>query len=228
MVIPTYNERENVKSLAQEIIALGLGAVLIFVDDNSPDGTGKVLDEASEKDPQVHVIHREKKEGYGPACVAGIQLALKEKADIIIQMDSDLSHDPKVIPSLIAKLAEADVVIGSRYLSGVNVVGLPMHRLLLSYFANRYIRAVTGIPIRDATTGYRCFHRKALEALNMNNLHSSGYSFLIETNYKLWRNGFRMAEVPIIFYVRRSGDSKMSWQIILEAFFLVWRLRFGF
>lgn len=227
VIIPTYNERENVEPLARQILSLGLDNILIFVDDHSPDGTGMVLEEMARKEPRILVIHRGGKEGYGPAVVAGIQVALKEQAKAIIHMDADLSHDPTVIPSLIAKLRDADLVIGSRYLSGVNVVGFPMHRLLLSYFANRYIRVVTGMPIRDATSGYCCFRREVLEALELTKLHSSGYSFHIEVNHQIWRKGSRIAEIPIVFHERRSGTSKLSWQIVFEAFFFVWRLRLG-
>jgi dolichol-phosphate mannosyltransferase len=198
---------------------------LIVVDDASPDGTGKLADEMAGRDARIHVIHRPRKMGLGSAYVDGFRHALATDADLIVQMDADFSHDPGVIPELVDKAKSHDVILGSRYISGANVVNWPLRRLLLSYFANVYTRIVTGLPLRDSTGGYKCFRRKVLEAIDLDAIRSDGYSFQIEVNFRCWRRGFSMLEIPIVFVDRHAGTSKMSRRIVWEAMWLVWRLR---
>ena len=198
---------------------------VLVVDDNSPDGTGTVAREIAEKDPRINFLGRRKKEGLGRAYVAGFRWAIERKFDYIVEMDADFSHSTQYLKQHLSEIEEHDVVIGSRYISGVNVVNWPLRRLLLSYFANQYVRFVAGVDIWDATSGFKCFRRNVLEAIDFDGLHSSGYAFQIEVNLLAAYKGFRIKEIPIIFYERRAGSSKMSMGIVGEAVWLVWWLR---
>ena len=227
VIIPTYNERDNLAELTERLLGLGLGLDVLFVDDASPDGTGKVADELALSFPQVSVIHREGKFGYGSAVIQGYHAAFHGKYSRVLQMDADLSHDPAAIPALLHASEDHDLVLGSRYIGGVRVIDWEIGRVLLSWMSNAYARAVTRLPIRDITTGFRCFRRSALEALDLTQIKASGYGFQIEMAYHIWRSGGRITEVPIIFYGRQKGSSKLSNQMVREAAFLVWRLRLG-
>ena len=225
MVIPTYNERDNIEKLIQEIHEHVPDADILVVDDNSPDGTWKLVEEISLRDPRVHLIRRPGKMGLGTAYVEGFKWALERGYDIIVQMDADFSHSPEDIPRLIKEIEKgADFVVGSRYRNGVNVVNWPLKRLMISYFANVYARFMTGVPIRDLTGGFKAWRREVLESIDLDNIRSNGYSFQIEMNFKAYRKGFKPSEIPIIFYERRSGKSKFSRGIILEAAIMVLRL----
>lgn len=226
VIIPTYNELENIKKLLYDLLELYPNANILVVDDNSPDGTGKYVAKKGEQDKRVKVLQREAKMGLGTAYVAGFKYMLENGYDIAIQMDADYSHDPKDIARFLKRLNEADVVIGSRYINGVNVVNWPMSRLLLSYFANKYSRLITGLPIQDGTGGFKVFKRKVLESIDLDKIKSNGYSFQIEMNFKAWKNGFRIVEEPIVFTDRVQGKSKMNKKIVFEAVFMVWKLRF--
>jgi dolichol-phosphate mannosyltransferase len=225
VVIPTYNELDNIGRLVPEILAAGPSLEVLVVDDGSPDGTGAVVRALAEKNPRVHLLERPGKMGLGSAYVQGFRRALDLGASFVVQMDADFSHDPKYIPDFLAVMDVADVVIGSRYVRGVNVINWPISRLILSYGANVYTRIVTGMPIRDATGGFKCMRREALEAIRFETTHSDGYSFQIEMNFRFWTRGFRLREIPIVFVDRHSGTSKMSKKIIWEAVWMVWRLR---
>jgi dolichol-phosphate mannosyltransferase len=228
VIIPTYNERENLERLVPKVLQVDEGIEILVVDDNSPDGTGALADALAVSTGRVHVLHRDRKSGLGPAYVAGFRWALAETAaEFIVQMDADFSHDPEFLPEIFAPFHEADpdLVVGSRYLQGANVVNWPIRRLVLSYSANVYARFVTGLPLRDSTGGFKCFRRRVLEAIDLDQVRSDGYGFQIEMNYHAWKNGFRIMEVPIVFVDRHSGTSKMNRRIIIEAFWLVWKLR---
>ena len=227
IVIPTYNERENLGRLLPEVLAVSDGVEVLVVDDNSPDGTGGMVREMSESIPRIHLLERPGKMGLGSAYRDGFRLALEMGADFVMEMDADFSHDPKYIPDFLRTAQVADVVLGSRYMNGVNVINWPISRLILSYGANLYTRIVTGMPILDATGGFKCFRREALEKIDFASSRSDGYSFQIELNYRCWREGFRIREIPIVFVDRHSGSSKMSKRIIWEAVWMVWRLRLG-
>jgi dolichol-phosphate mannosyltransferase len=225
-VVPTYNERDNLPVLARGILSHE-GFRLLVVDDGSPDGTGEIADRLVSQYPgRVEVMHRTGKRGLGRSYVDGLRHALASTdAELICQMDADLSHNPEYLPALAAATAQADVVIGSRYLNGVSVVNWPLHRIFLSTFANRYIRRVTGLSASDCTSGFRCWRREALQRLPLDSMVSDGYAFLVEMLFDAARNGSRIAEVPIIFVERREGQSKMSSQVILESVFMPWRLK---
>ena len=227
VIIPTYNERDNLIELTERLLALPLALDVVFVDDSSPDGTGKLADELARSHPQISVIRRERKLGYGSAVIEGFRAALKGDYAWILQMDADLSHDPAAIPALIRAASDNDLVLGSRYIGGVRVIDWEIGRVLLSWMSNGYARAVTRLPVRDVTTGFRCFRRQALEALNLAQFQAAGYGFLIEVAYRIWRSGGRLTEVPITFYGRQKGISKLSKRMIVEAAVLVWRLRLG-
>jgi dolichol-phosphate mannosyltransferase len=196
------------------------------VDDGSPDGTDDIGKEVARTNPRLQIIEREGKQGLGTAYIRGFRHALETDAELVMQMDADLSHDPKYIPDILEAIEDHDLVIGSRYIKGVNVVNWPMERLLLSYMANVYTRVITGMPVHDATGGYKCFRREVLEAIDLDQVISDGYCFQIEMNFRAWRRGFRICEVPIVFVDRHSGTSKMSKRIIWEAIYKVWVLRF--
>ena len=225
IIIPTYNELENIQRLIPELMALDPAICVLVVDDNSPDGTGKLVDDMARENDRISVLHRPAKLGLGSAYVAGFKYAVQQDVDCVFEMDADFSHDPAMIPKFIEQIQACDVVIGSRYISGINVVNWPMSRLLLSYFANFYTRLVTGMTIRDATSGYKCFRREVLESINLDDVRSDGYAFQIEMNFRCWRKGYRLKEIPIIFVDRRSGTSKLSQGVINEAVWIVWWLR---
>ena len=225
VVIATYNERDNLGGLISAILQHA-GYRVIVVDDNSPDGTGALADELAATSPdRVSVIHRTGARALGRSLVAGLQRALESGADLIFQMDADFSHDPKYLPDLAAAAADADLVLGSRYLRGISVVNWPLHRIMLSSFANRYIRTITGLDVNDCTTGFRCWRRDALARLPLERLRSDGYAFLVEQLHVARRLGCRVREVPIIFVERREGSSKISSSVLLESAIVPWRLR---
>ncbi len=225
IIVPTYNELENIRRLLPELMALDPDIRVLVVDDNSPDGTGRLADEMAAENERISVLHRPEKQGLGSAYVAGFRYAVQQDVDCVFEMDADFSHDPAMIPRFIEEIASCDVVIGSRYISGINVVNWPMSRLLLSYFANIYTRVVTGMTIRDTTSGFKCFRREVLERIDLDSVRSDGYAFQIEMNFRCWRKGYRVREIPIIFVDRRSGTSKLSRGVINEAVWIVWWLR---
>ncbi|SRR6266536_481160 len=226
VVLPTYNERENLSPIIESIQQHAPSAHVLVVDDNSPDGTGALADELSTKRPdKIFVLHRPRKEGLGPAYVAGFKFALAHDYDVIVQMDADFSHDPKFLPLLFEQLADSDVVIGSRYIKGISVVNWDLKRLMLSKAATFYVRTLTRMPVTDATTGFKCWRRSALEAIDFENIFSNGYVFLAEMSYQAFRKNLRVTEVPIIFVERRLGRSKFNWRIIAEGFWGVIRMR---
>ena len=226
IVVPTYNEFENIRRLLPVLLELPVGADVLVVDDNSPDGTGDAVLEFSGTG-RVHLLSRPGKAGLGQAYIAGFKWALESgDYDPVVQMDADFSHNPDKVPELIAALEDHDLAIGSRYCSGVNVVNWPMTRLLLSWFANHYTKVITGLPVQDATGGFKAFRRSALERLDLDSIRSDGYSFQIEVTYILFREGCSVTEVPIIFVDRHAGSSKMTKSIVWEAVWMVWRLRF--
>jgi dolichol-phosphate mannosyltransferase len=226
VVIPTYNESQNVVRLIEEIMHLPLPELsLLIVDDNSPDGTARLVKEQQSRYPQVHLLVREKKMGLGRAYVHGFQEALARGAKAIIQMDADFSHDPQDIPRLVEKLTTHDLVIGSRYSQGISVINWPLRRLLLSTAANTFAHKVTGIPYADITGGFRAWRADTLSHINFKEIDAEGYGFQIVLAHRTWRAGKKIIEVPIIFTERREGQSKMSRRIMWEAFWLVWRLR---
>jgi dolichol-phosphate mannosyltransferase len=224
IVVPTYNERENLPRLAQRLLSLPVLVDLLVVDDASPDGTGKLADELAAQHPQIHVLHRTEKNGLGRAYIAGFKWALERGYEFIFEMDGDFSHNPRDIPAFLEAAKDADLVLGSRYQGGIRVINWPLKRLMLSRGAGKYVEFVTGMPFTDPTGGYKCFRRRALQAINLDEVRSNGYSFQIEMTHKLWRRGFKVVEVPIIFTERAEGRSKMSRGIVNEAFWMVWRL----
>ncbi|HEX5818077.1 MAG TPA: polyprenol monophosphomannose synthase [Gemmatimonadales bacterium] len=225
VVIPTYNERVNLPIIVPQVLEQDPRLEVLVVDDNSPDGTGRLADELAEGNPRVHVLHRPNKEGLGRAYLAGFRWALECDFDLVLEMDADRSHDPKYLPALLAATQEAEVIIGSRYKNGVNVINWPMSRLLLSYFANKYAHWVTGLPLSDATGGFKCFRSVVLRSIDLDAVRSNGYAFQIEMSFRAWKKGFRLAEVPIVFTDRVEGQSKMSKKIVREAVWMVWWLR---
>jgi dolichol-phosphate mannosyltransferase len=227
VIVPTYNEAENVRELVPAILSQGPEFEVLIVDDNSSDGTGKIVEEMSHSEPRLHVLHRPGKMGLGTAYVDGFRYALQHDYDYVFEMDADFSHDPNSLPDFIrtAEGENVDLVLGSRYLNGVTVVNWPLSRLILSYGANVYTKLITWMPVNDATGGFKCFRRRVLEALDLNHVHSDGYGFQIEMSFKAWRKKFRLKEIPITFTDRRVGISKMNRKIIWEAMWLVWRLR---
>jgi dolichol-phosphate mannosyltransferase len=226
VIVPTYNERENIETVLTRLLALPFGLHVLVVDDASPDGTGDFVAEWQGRQPRLHLLRRAGKLGLGSAYRDGFRYALQNGAEYIFEMDADLSHDPDSIGEFLKYAEEADVVLGSRYLHGVTVVNWPLQRLILSYTANLYTRIITGLPLKDATGGFKCFRRHALEAIRLDRVRSDGYAFQIEMSFKCWRRGFRLKEIPILFVDRRAGVSKMSRRIIWEAAGMVWRLRF--
>lgn len=225
VVIPTYNEMENLPRIVPDVLGRDERLSILIVDDNSPDGTGKLADEMAASNPRLHVLHREAKEGLGKAYLAGFKWALARDYDRVFEMDADFSHNPKYLTEFLKESETADLVLGSRYVSGVNVINWPMGRLLLSYYANVYARIVTGLPVRDATGGFKCFRREVLESLNFDLVGSNGYAFQIEMSFRVWKKGFRIKEIPIVFTDREHGQSKMSKRIVREAIWMVPKLR---
>jgi len=224
VIVPTYNERENLPPLAARLLALPVPVDLLVVDDNSPDGTGEVADELASKHPQIHVLHRAEKDGLGRAYCAGFAWALGRDYQFTFEMDGDFSHNPDDIPKFMEAAKDADLVLGSRYCNGIRVINWPLNRLMLSKGAAKYVQIVTGMPFTDPTGGYKCFRRTALQTIDLQRVRSNGYSFQIELTHKLWRQGMTIVEVPIIFTDRFQGRSKMSGKIVREAFVMVWRL----
>ena len=226
VIIPTFNESENLPRLVPSVLSRDERLEILVVDDNSPDGTGRLAEEIAAAEPRVHVIHRAGKLGLGTAYIAGFKWGIERKYDILLEMDADFSHDPTHLPQFLEAVQDYDLVLGSRYLHGrVTVVNWPMGRLLLSYFANSYARWVTGLPIADATGGFKCFRRQVLEAIELDRVESNGYAFQIEMSFRAWKKGFRLGEIPIMFVDRDLGESKMSKKIVREAVLRVWRLR---
>lgn len=225
VVIPTYNEIENIERIINAIFSHQPDINILVVDDNSPDGTGNLVKKMQKEQSTIHLLERPGKQGLGAAYMAGFKFALQNGYEYIFEMDADFSHDPKEIPQFLNAIDNSDLVLGSRYIRGVNVVNWPLKRLLLSYYANVYTRLVTGMPICDATGGYKCFRREVLEQIDFDKIHSTGYAFQIELTFKAWQKGFKVSEIPIIFIDRVFGESKLSKKIMYEAMFLVWKLR---
>ncbi|MCH8285299.1 polyprenol monophosphomannose synthase [candidate division KSB1 bacterium] len=225
VIIPTYNEKENVAKIIEKTLMTLESIDVLIVDDNSPDGTARIVKDIMQKEPRVLLIEREGKLGLGTAYIAGFKFAIERKYDYIFEMDADFSHDPGEIPNFLEKIKDYDLVLGSRYLHGVTVVNWPLRRLFLSYSANVYSRIITGLRIKDCTGGFKCFRREVLEAIDLDKVHSGGYAFQIEMSLKAWKKGFKIIEIPIIFIDRLEGQSKMSRKIVFEAVWMVWKLR---
>lgn len=225
VILPTYNEIESLEGVVSRVLAQDERLSVLVVDDGSPDGTGELADRLAAESERVSVRHREGKMGLGSAYILGFRWALEREFDWVFEMDADGSHDPLYLVDMIHSLDELDVVVGSRYLRGVNVINWPMSRLLLSYFANKYARWVTGLGLADSTSGFKCFKREVLEAVDLEKVGSTGYAFQIEMNFRAWKSGFRVGEVPIVFVDRALGESKMSGSIVREAVWRVWALR---
>lgn len=224
IIIPTYDEKENVGPISKAIFEVEPYAHILFIDDNSPDGTGKLLDQMAAADPRIYVMHRLKKEGLGRAYIAGFKWALERDYELVFEMDADFSHDPCEIPNFIKAAEDAQLVLGSRYCQGIRITNWPLSRLLLSKGAATYVRLVTGMPVTDPTGGFKCFHRSVLETINLDNIISNGYSFQVEMTHAVWMAGFRIAEIPIVFEDRHSGYSKMNRAIANEALYIVMKL----
>ncbi|MCC6396054.1 MAG: polyprenol monophosphomannose synthase [Bacteroidetes bacterium] len=226
VVIPTFNEADNIPRLLPAVLSQAQHIDILVVDDGSPDGTADLVRQFQTTSDRVHLLVRSAKMGLGTAYVEGFRFAIRNGYAYVFEMDADFSHDPAEIPSFLREIQHADLVIGSRYTNGVRVLNWPIKRLLLSYFANVYTRFMTGLPVHDATGGFKCFRRKVLESIDLGRIHSNGYAFQIEMSYKAWKKGFHLAEIPIVFHDRRSGQSKMSRNIVYEAIFMLWKLRF--
>lgn len=226
VIVPTYNERDNISELLARILEEDSRLEVLIVDDGSPDGTGALADEIAGRESRVHVIHRPRKLGLGTAYIAGFKWALERDYAYVFEMDADFSHDPGHLTQFLEAVEDADLVLGSRYNRGkVTVVNWPIRRLMLSYAANLYARWVTGLPLDDSTGGFKCFRRSVLQAINLDAVKSNGYGFQIEVSYLAWRKHFRLVEIPIVFHDRTEGQSKMSRRIVWEAIWMVWRLR---
>ncbi len=225
VIIPTYNEAENIATVIKSVLKIMKNVDILIIDDNSQDETRKIVRNIRRREKRVTMIERQKKLGLGTAYVMGFKYALSHNYDFVFEMDADLSHDPNDLPRFVKELNFYDLIIGSRYIKGVSVVNWPMKRLLLSYFANLYARIVTDVPIKDLTSGFKCYSRRALEAVNWDDVKTNGYGFQIEANFRIYKAGFKIKEIPIIFVERRAGVSKMSKGIIWQAFWLVWKLR---
>jgi len=226
VIIPTYNERDNVARIIEQVLARDDRLDVLVVDDGSPDGTGGIVDDIKARNPRVAVMHRAGKQGLGTAYIAGFKWALARDYAFVFEMDADFSHDPAHLPQFLEAVEGADVVIGSRYRNGrVTVVNWPVARLLLSFAANVYARVITGLQLFDSTAGFKCFRRQVLETVDLDAVKSSGYAFQIEMNFRAWKKGFRIVEIPIVFVDRTEGESKMSKKIVREAVWMVWRLR---
>ena len=227
VIVPTYNERENITRLIGAILEQDPRLEILVVDDGSPDGTGAIVEDLIQHEPRLHILKRPRKMGLGTAYLAGFSWALQQCYDFVFEMDADFSHDPAHLAQFLRAIEDADLVLGSRYRNGkVTVVNWPIKRLLLSYFANVYARVVTGLPVWDATGGFKCFRRKVLEAIDLTHVRSNGYAFQIEMSFRAWRKHFKIVEIPIVFVDRTEGQSKMSRSIVREAIWMVWRLRY--
>ncbi len=225
VIVPTYNECENIEAILDKVLGLPWGLDILIVDDNSPDGTAAIVERRMQSETRIHLLKRPGKMGLGSAYRDGFRYALNNGAEYIFEMDADFSHDPGAIGEFLKAAENADIVLGSRYIKGVTVMNWPLSRLILSYSANVYSRIVTGLPLRDATGGYKCFRRRALEGIRLDKVQSEGYSFQIEMSFRCWKKGFRIVEIPIIFVDRQLGTSKMNKKIIWEAAGMVWKLR---
>jgi dolichol-phosphate mannosyltransferase len=226
VIVPTYNERENIPRLVEELRSLEAAVDLLIVDDNSPDGTGELAGRLARQHHWIHVLHRKTKEGLGRAYCAGFAWALERDYEFVFEMDGDLSHDPREIPVFLEAAADADLVLGSRYSKGIRVINWPLKRLMLSLCAAKYVQIITGMPFSDPTGGFKCFRRRTLQCIDWENVDSNGYSFQIEVTHKVWREGMRIVEVPIIFTDRFHGTSKMSPRIVREALKITWKMLF--
>ncbi len=227
IIVPTYNERENISRIIEAILEKDPRLDVLVVDDGSPDGTGDIVQGIGAANGRVHLLRRAKKLGLGTAYIAGFKWALERRYDYVFEMDADFSHDPGHLPEFLRAIETADLVLGSRYRHGkVTVVNWPIKRLLLSYYANVYARLVTGLPLWDATGGYKVYRRTVLESIDLDDVRSNGYAFQIEMSFRAWRKKFRIVEIPIVFVDRTEGTSKMSKAIVREAVWMVWRLRF--
>lgn len=227
VVIPTYNEKENIEKLLGRLLNVDPGIDALVVDDNSPDGTGELVEQLTRNYPRVHLLKRPGKQGLGPAYIAGFKWGLQRDYDAFMEMDADLSHRPRYVPTFLKEIQSHDMVIGSRWVRGGGIANWPLHRVILSRVASLYSRIILGIPVYDLTAGFICYRRQVLENLPLNELHSDGYSFQIEMKYRAWRRGFKLKEFPIWFTDRKAGDSKISRRIVLEALKIVWLLRFS-
>jgi len=226
VIVPTYNERENVARIIEMTLEQDARLSILIVDDGSPDGTGAIVDAIAATNERVHVLHRAKKLGLGTAYLAGFKWALGREFECVFEMDADFSHDPGHLPEFLRAIETTDLVLGSRYRNGkVTVVNWPIARLMLSYAANVYARSVTGLQLYDATGGFKCFRRRVLETIDLDDVRSNGYAFQIEVSFRAWKKGFRIEEIPIVFTDRTEGESKMSKHIVREAIWMVWRLR---
>lgn len=225
VIIPTYNELENIPRIIPAVLSQDASINILIVDDGSPDGTANYVKEQIKINNRIHILEREKKMGLGTAYIAGFKYALQNDYDFIFEMDADFSHDPNELKNFLMAIKENDLVLGSRYINGVRVLNWPMARLLLSFFASVYTRIITGMPIKDATGGFKCFRRKVLESIDLDKVKSNGYSFQIEMTFKAYCKGFRIKEIPIVFIDREKGKSKMSKKIVREAVTMVWKLR---
>ncbi len=223
--IPTYNEKENINNIISSVLSQGDDIEILIIDDNSPDGTAAIVESLIKTNPRIHILKRPGKLGLGTAYVDGFTFGLKlPQIGYFMEMDADFSHDPKYIADFRKTIQDNDLVIGSRYSNGISIVNWPLSRLMLSYFASIYVRFITGMPVNDPTGGFKCFRREVLEWLDLKRIKSNGYGFQIEMNFYVWRAGFRLKEIPILFIDRRAGSSKMSKRIVIEAVFGVWRL----
>ena len=226
VIVPTYNERDNLPRVVPQILAQGDAFHILVVDDNSPDGTGDLADDLAQRSERVNVLHRPGKQGLGVAYVAGFKWGLERDFDVLIEMDADLSHPSERLPALVEALEEVDVAVGSRYVGGrITVVNWPLRRLMISLFGSWYARAITRVPVNDATGGFNAFRRRVIESVGLDSIQSNGYTFQIELKLRAWRAGFTLREIPIVFTERDSGESKMSGKIIREAVWRVWKLR---
>jgi dolichol-phosphate mannosyltransferase len=226
IIIPTFNEAENIVNIINELLLInyeGVSIEILVVDDNSTDGTSGLVKGLNE--PRVHIIKRPEKLGLGTAYLRGFQFAIEKNYDYVFEMDADFSHDPKAIPEFLNKIKEYDLVVGSRYIEGIAVVNWPLSRLLISIGASYYTRLVTFLPVKDVTAGFMCYRVEALKQIHLGNVKSNGYSFQIEMKFRMWKRGFKLIEIPIVFIDRRAGVSKMSRKIVYEAMFMVWKLK---
>jgi len=226
VIIPTYDEKENVRPIAGAVFGVVPEVNILFVDGNSPDGTGLIVDEMATQDPRVHVLHQQKKEGLGRAYIVGFAWALQNGFDYVFEMDCDFSHDPAELPGFLKAIETTDLVLGSRYIGGIRITNWPLRRLLLSMGGSHYVRMITGMPVKDPTGGFKCFRREVLTAIDLDRVRSNGYSFQIEMTHTAWMKGFRIVEIPITFADRRAGSSKMNSAIFREALWMVWKLWF--
>ena len=225
VVVPTYNEILNIEKLIESVLKVAPEVDILIVDDNSPDGTGDIADKIAAKETRLKVLHRAGKQGLGSAYVAGFKYALEKGYDFVFEMDADFSHNPEKLRLFIERSEGCDLVIGSRYINGISVVNWPLNRLLLSILANLYVRIILWLPVKDATSGFKCFKAAVLKTIDLDRVKSDGYSFQIEMNYRAHRNGFKICEIPVIFIDRHSGTSKLNRNIILEALLIPWSLR---